>query len=111
MPSYSHLTAFPSESLTILHILANTDLPSAALYGTLLSATGLYEGVSRTPTCILLRCVAHCCPRPVSMNGCNEQHKENIFLDGCETERAKAVTTDGRATRGTEAGADIRGLR
>ena len=27
------------------------------------------------------------------------------------TQRAKAVASEGRATRGTEAGADIRGLR
>ena len=41
----------------------------------------------------------------------SNNNKEYDLRDGCGTERAKAVATDGRATRGTEAGADIRGLR
>ena len=34
-----------------------------------------------------------------------------FFVNGCGTERAKVVATDGGATRGTEAGAEIRGWR
>ena len=55
-----------------LHSLAYTDLPSAALCGTLLSSTCLYEGALRTLTGLLLHCMAYCCPRPVSTKGRRE---------------------------------------
>ena len=47
----------------------------------------------------------------VRHRGYRSQHKEDDLRDGCGTEQAKAVASEGRATRGTEAGADIRGLR